>query len=728
VTEAPLEREAQGTWAKLRRRKVVQWGLLYATGAWGLAQGLAHLVDTYHFPESIQQVGTLALAAGLPIAVVLAWYHGDKGEQKVGGTELAVLTVLLLAAGGALWWYGSRLEDPSLVEAAVKVERTVPKDAPSVAVLPFVNMSSDPEQEYFSDGLSEEILNALAQLPGLYVPARTSSFQFEDQSGDVAAFAARLGVATVLEGSVRKAGGRVRITAQLINAANGYHLWSQTYDRELTDIFAIQSEIASAIADALQLRLTAQQKLAAEREPPTRSLDAYEAYLLGRHEMVRGQPESVAKAVEHFDMATRLDPDFAAAHAQLAVAVIKQSTIFGGMRMINTPERRQAVNRASASIERALAIAPQNAEVLAAAGLVEFWRSARSRDKFSLRYFERAHELRPADGEILTLRNRELMRLGHYDRLLEASAEGLRRDPLSLDALDFRIETLLAFGRPDEVGSLVERVSALDPVRGKRWLATLAARDGDRPAAIRHCIDAARAGDRMPRCGYDVFAQLGLREEVLARSNPAAAHLRLGEYAEAQRLAEAGYKEDPAWWEWDLVFFAWYAGDFATSWRYFGLATESDRQGTGYTGWGRRPIALIAAADSARRLGHVKEADALRDRVAEDLAAQTRAAAPREPDNRWDRVLLAAYDGDADQAAALVIAGLGSDLNWRWVEGSPVLADIREREDVRAALRGLHATLDVQRREIVEMLCSDPSPPETFRPAPETCAQYRPQH
>ena len=722
MTDTPSEREEGGGWARLRRRKVVQWAVLYATCAWGLAQGLAHLVDTYHLPESILQVGTLALAAGLPIAVVLAWYHGDKGEQKVGGTELAVLIVLLLASGSALWWYGSRLEDASLTDAASATERAVPKDAPSVAVLPFVNMSSDPEQEYFSDGLSEEILNALARLPGLYVPARTSSFQFKDQGGDVAAFAARLGVATVLEGSVRKAGGRVRITAQLINAANGYHLWSQTYDRELTDIFAIQSEIANAIAAALQLRLTAQQKLAAEREPPTRSLDAYEAYLLGRHEMVRGQPDSVAKAIEHFDMATRLDPDFAAAHAQLAVAVINQSNLFAGMRMLNTPERRQAVHRASASIERALAIAPQNAEVLAAAGFVEFWRSARSRDKFSLQYFERAHELRPADGEILTLRNRELMRLGHYDRLLEASSEGLRRDPLSLDALNFRIETLLALGRPDDVGPLVERVSTLDPVRGKRWLATLAERDGDRPAAIRHCIDAARAGDRVPRCGYGVFAQLGLREEVLARSNPAAAHLNLGEYAEAKRLAEAGYEEDPAWWEWDLVFFAWYAADFATSWKYFGLATESDRQGTGYTGWGRRSVALIAAADSARRLGYVNEASALRDQVAETIAVQTRAAAPREPGNRWDRVLLAAYDGDADQAAALVIAGLGSELDWRSVEAAPLLADIREREDVRAALRELHATLDVQRREIVQMLCSDPSPPETFRPAPETCA------
>jgi TolB-like protein len=323
MTDTPTEREEGGGWARLRRRKVVQWGVAYAAAAWTLLQIIEYLAETYDWPPAIRQISVPTFSLLSLFVLVLAWHHGDKGRQKISRQELALLASLLLAAGGVLWWFVARLDanDWLPASAGVAVPHAVPTDAPSVAVLPFVNMSSDPEQEYFSDGLSEEILNALARIPGLYVPARTSSFQFKGQSGDVARFAAMLGVAHVLEGSVRKSGGRVRITAQLVSAADGYHVWSQTYDRELNDIFAIQTEISNAIADALQLRLTAQQKLAAELAPPTRNLDAYQAYLLGRYELAKYQRRSIALAVQYFREAIALDPEFADAYAVLSMAL-----------------------------------------------------------------------------------------------------------------------------------------------------------------------------------------------------------------------------------------------------------------------------------------------------------------------------------------------------------------------------------------------------------------------
>jgi serine/threonine-protein kinase len=189
------------------------------------------------------------------------------------------------------------------------------QDQPSIAVLPFSNMSADKENEYFSDGLAEEILNALVRIPGLKVTARTSSFAFRGKEQDIRGIAEALDVKTILEGSVRRAGNRVRVTAQLINAADGYHLWSERYDREMTDVFAVQDEIAAAIAAALKLKL-AGEAAAVHRHTP--NLPAYEANLKGRHHMLKATPEGWARGKEFLEQAIALDPQFADPHAQLA--------------------------------------------------------------------------------------------------------------------------------------------------------------------------------------------------------------------------------------------------------------------------------------------------------------------------------------------------------------------------------------------------------------------------
>ena len=185
---------------------------------------------------------------------------------------------------------------------------------PSIAVLPFANMSGDKDNEYFSDGLAEEIINALTRIPGLKVIARTSAFAFKDKHEDIRRIAEALGVTSVLEGSVRKAGNRLRITAQLITAADGSHLWSERYDRELADVFAVQDEIAAAITGALRLTLSV---ASVPRRRHTPTLPAYDHFLKALYDSQKRTPESMERAQKHFERAIELDPQFALAHAEL---------------------------------------------------------------------------------------------------------------------------------------------------------------------------------------------------------------------------------------------------------------------------------------------------------------------------------------------------------------------------------------------------------------------------
>ena len=228
MSDAP-EGTEESAWDKLRRRKVVQWGTVYAAGAWGFLQGLEYVSDTFDWPRQIQQLATLALLTGLPVVLVTAWYHGDQGRQRVTATELTILALLFLVGGGLFWRYERTLQTPAAAAGPGSPTGAV-SSAPavvaarSIAVLPFAILSDDPENEYFADGLAEEILNSLAQVADLKVTGRTSSFAFKGKNEDLRRIGEALGVATVLEGSVRRAGDRVRVTTQLVRVADGFHL------------------------------------------------------------------------------------------------------------------------------------------------------------------------------------------------------------------------------------------------------------------------------------------------------------------------------------------------------------------------------------------------------------------------------------------------------------------------------------------------------------------------
>jgi TolB-like protein len=316
--------------ARLKRRKLVQWALAYVAFAFALLQGVDIVAQRFTWPASIERLLILLLAIGFFVVLVLAWYHGERGTQRVGGTELLIIA-LLLAIGGALVWRFQRAAPPASTSASVAnaVPATLrPAAAPasgipakSVAVLPFANMSPGKDDAYFADGLSEEIINALTRVPDLHVVARTSSFAFRNADDTVPLIAAKLRVATVLEGSVRRAGNHLRITAQLIRASDGFDLWSEDYDRSGDDIIAIQEDVAKSIAEALKTT-TDPKALAAMQRAGTQSVPAYDAYLRGLaiYTQARntGDYDLLREAAVAFEQTVDIDPDFADAYAKLA--------------------------------------------------------------------------------------------------------------------------------------------------------------------------------------------------------------------------------------------------------------------------------------------------------------------------------------------------------------------------------------------------------------------------
>ena len=315
-----------GLLTELRRRNVLRMAALYLGAAWLVLQVADIIIDRSPIPESIGPVILGILAVGFPIALVLSWFYelspegisrepDDDVEQaitRVPGRRIDFIIISILCAAVILfaydkWWMSGPPER-------------------SVAVLPFVNMSGDPDNEYLSDGITETLLNALAQLPDLKVTARTSSFFFKGQDIDIRKIAAKLGVGSVLEGSVQRSGNRIRVVAQLIEAKSGFHLWSNTYDREMSEIFALQDDIASSVALAMQLTLAgeADQGGGQIETVGTRNVAAYDKYLQGMQQKNLGHTAPLLLAEILFREALALDPYYHEARLQLAYSYLRQ--------------------------------------------------------------------------------------------------------------------------------------------------------------------------------------------------------------------------------------------------------------------------------------------------------------------------------------------------------------------------------------------------------------------
>jgi TolB-like protein len=281
-------------WRRINDYKIAQWSVAYVALAYGIQHAVILTSESFEWPRLVARISMLLLVLGLPMVMTLAWYHGERASRRISGPELSILSVLLVGVSILFYVFVRPSEQvaagPAVQQASVAGARTAaasPKGAISLAVLPFVNLSSDKEQEFFSDGITEEITSALAKVPDLRVVARTSAYQFKSQNRDIQDIGRQLHATHFIEGSVRKAGERVRITAQLINAVDGTHIWSENYDRELTDIFAVQEEIARAITTSLRMPLGLKP---GENLVNSRNIDSesYQQYLRAKT-LVRGR-------------------------------------------------------------------------------------------------------------------------------------------------------------------------------------------------------------------------------------------------------------------------------------------------------------------------------------------------------------------------------------------------------------------------------------------------------
>jgi len=413
---------------RLRERKLVQWALAYIAAAFALLQGLDIIAQQFGWPDAVRRGITIALALGFFVTLVLAWYHGERGAQRASGTELLILALLLAIGGGLLWRY-TRMASPSDAVSTRHADDAVSAPAKSVAVLPFVNMSGDPNNDYFSDGITEEILDALAQLPHLKVAARTSAFAFKGKAEDLRKVGEALDVATVLEGSVQKSGDAVRITAQLIDTRSGYHLWSEKYDRKLTSIFAVEDEIAKAITERLQVQLAGEnaQSLVAQKAVDPR---AHDFYLRG---LTLLAARAVAEAVDAFQRAVTIDPDYAQAWAALAEAQALLPAYGATAPQI-------AYTNSLESARRALALNPDTALAYVAQGMVY---SDQMRWADADRALQRALTLAPGDAEVLNQYGQFLDGIGELEPALKVFDRALQRDPLSGISAAIRVQLRL---------------------------------------------------------------------------------------------------------------------------------------------------------------------------------------------------------------------------------------------------------------------------------------------
>lgn len=451
-----------GLLQRLKQRKLVQWGIAYVAFAFALLQGVDIIAQRFAWPEAVERGLIVVLAIGFFIALVLAWYHGERGAQRVSGTELVILALLLAIGGGVLWRF---TRAPAAAPATAGAQAattpapvaTVAADARSIAVLPFSNTSGQQDQQFFSDGLSEDLITALSQFQGLKVISRNSAFQFRDSKDTSARIGTLLGVAHLLEGSVQRAGDRVRITATLVNAADGTVLWTQRYDKPYADLFALQDAITQAVASELKTKLLTGAGAATQGErPPSGNLAAYNNLLQGRFYAQRQTRADMEKGIGYLTSATRLDPDYALAWGWLAKA---EAELAGNY--LGGAEAAQGWDKARAAVDKSLALDPNldmahsvNAFILNSAD--RDWVRAEAEA-------QRAYQLAPGKRFSSLASTRAL--LGQARQAVELLQRGLPNDPLCSPCYDLLARLLPALGQLDEAAQAARKALQLSPQR-----------------------------------------------------------------------------------------------------------------------------------------------------------------------------------------------------------------------------------------------------------------------
>ena len=474
--------------AELKRRHVYRVAIAYGVVAWLLIQVATQVFPFFEIPNWVVRLVVLVSVLGFPISLIIAWAfemtpQGMKRAEEIAPNEYIphwstrkfaalIVTIAMLATGVLVFQLvRSKPTSPAQITAAAMPSQK------SIAVLPLLNESGDPGDEYFSDGLSEELIAALAQVRGLKVIGRSSSFRFKDKKEESKAIGEKLGVSTLLEGTVRKQGDQVRIVAELINAADGSELWSRTFDRELKDIFAVQSEIAMAVATSLELTVLGANEKSAQNAA-TKSVEAHNAYLQGHFYFERRNLEDYRKSVGFFDQAIHLDPGYALAYAE-------RSEAWAWIGDLSSEKQKEAWAAAGTDAEKAVAMDPHLAEAHAALGWVRFfieWKFAEG-----LAELGRAQELSPWNPTANDLMARVVVYLGQFQEAEKLARQAIELDPLGYQARTSLARVLFTEGKLDEAEAAGRKGVELQPTAAgnHRWQVFVAIQRGDGEAALR---------------------------------------------------------------------------------------------------------------------------------------------------------------------------------------------------------------------------------------------------
>ncbi len=482
--------------AELKRRNVYKVAITYAVVAWLVIQAASILLPTFEAPNWVMKAFVVLLAFGFVMSVMISWafeatLEGLKRTKDVS-PEMSlpswsarkfaafIISLALIAAGLFAFQFlrpvGTSRRDVGQIEEGRPGGASLSISQKSIAVLPLLNESGDPKDEYFSDGLSEELIAALAQIKDLKVIGRSSSFRFKDRKEETKTIGEKLGVATLLEGTVRKQGERVRIVAELINAADGIELWTRTFDRELKDIFAVQQEIAAAVASSLKVTLLGADSSSAQTAA-TKSVEAHNAYLQGHFYFQRRNLDDYRKAVAYFDQAIQIDPNYALAYAERSEAWTQIGDLSG--------QGKTAWPKAREDAEKAVAITPALAEAHAALGWVRFfteWKFAEG-----LSELKRAKELSPANPTANDLLARVIVYLGKLDEAEKQARQAVELDPLAYPTQLNLARVLFAEGKLDEADAIARKAAELQPTAAssRRFQVLVAVQRGDGETALR---------------------------------------------------------------------------------------------------------------------------------------------------------------------------------------------------------------------------------------------------
>ncbi len=710
---------------ELKRRNVIRVAIAYAIVAWLIAQVTELAFDSFGTPDWVIKTVLFLLIIGLPLALFFAWAfeltpEGLKREKDVDRSEsithvtgrkldYTIIAVLTLALGYFV-------VDKFLLGAARDVTEPQITTDKSIAVLPFVNMSSDAEQEYFSDGIAEELLNVLSKIPGLRVSARTSSFQFKGENLDVVKIGQQLNSSLVLEGSVRKSGANVRITAQLIDAGSGFQLWSETYDRQIEDVFQVQDEISAAIVSALREHLGLQVSTA----PRVRAAEnpaAHEAYLRGLYLMAQDTRAGYSAAAEEFRKALSHDPDYAIAHAGLAMVIAGEPN-------------SQVRSRSALHVRRAMALDPSLAEAHVAEGLL-LYRELNLEE--ALTSFRRAVQINPNYalayswmGQLLNLD------LGRYDEAFPVRERAMRLDPLSIPTIVFYVQALVERNRLAEAERELAKIASIFPHVYAYRHGSLMSRGGKISLAVLGSLEALRINPAYGRVRNGLsfhFATTGLEEEALAISSRTSSFVLhyLGKPADAVALMKLRVAEDPesSSVRHDLGLALAGAGDYANArpileemWRLSG--GRISKRGELLT------TATAAALIAARRAaGEEDRTDELVAAIMDNVRRYRQAGIVGDgrsfgPD--YEEGIALYLSGDHERGLALLDKasedGVFIPMNEAYLQAiydDPGFAPIRARQEARQVR---------ERQKILAVVCTDNPYEAVWQPAEGTCQRF----